>query len=245
MRLFLTNFYMNQGQNDKAEQTLLQARDDAPTDGNVLLTLARFYYLTGKADKAEEMLEASVAGEARLGRPAARAGRLPPAHERHGRGAGRRGPRLKIDPKSESARLRRAELMVDQKGETATPSPESWAIVQASPEGEPEERDGSLHRGEVLPARQQVRRGGDELAARDRRAAQRVGARAARHRLPRAEARRSSRAASSSRRCSSTPRTCPRAASSRPSTSRPTRTRTRRARRRRRWIRTRPTCACG
>ena len=44
-----------------------QSRADAaagarrrPTDGNVLLTLARFYYMTGKADKAEEMLEASV-----------------------------------------------------------------------------------------------------------------------------------------------------------------------------------------
>jgi tetratricopeptide (TPR) repeat protein len=120
VRLFLTNFYMNQRQNDKAEQTLLQARDDA-TDGSVLLTLARFY-MTGKADKAEEMLEASVQAKPDPSTaPGAR--RLPPAHQRDGQGAGRRGRALKVDPKSESARLRRAELMVDQKGESATPSP--------------------------------------------------------------------------------------------------------------------------
>ena len=37
---------------------------------------------------------------------------------------------LAVDPKSEAARLRRAELMVDQKGENATPTAESWAIVR-------------------------------------------------------------------------------------------------------------------
>ena len=130
VRLFLTNFYMNQGQNDKAEQTLLQARDDAPTDGNVLLTLARFYYLAGKADKAEEMLEASVQAKPGSVEPLLV---LADYHRRTNamdKALADVDRALKIDPKNESARLRRAELTVDQKGETATPSPESWAIVQ-------------------------------------------------------------------------------------------------------------------
>ena len=130
VRLFLTNFYMNQGQNDKAEQTLLQARDDAPTDGNVLLTLARFYYLTGKADKAEEMLEASVAAKPDSVDPLLV---LADYHRRTNdtdKALADVDRALKIDPKSEAARLRRAELSVELKGETATPTAESWAIVQ-------------------------------------------------------------------------------------------------------------------
>jgi len=112
VRLFLANFYMNQAQNDKAEQVLLQARDDAPTDTNVLLTLARFYYATGKADKAEELADYHR-----------RTGAMEKALADVDRA-------IALEPKNESARLRRAELMVDQKGESAVPTPESWAIVR-------------------------------------------------------------------------------------------------------------------
>jgi tetratricopeptide (TPR) repeat protein len=130
VRLFLTNFYMNQGQNDKAEQVLLQARDDAPGDSNVLLTLARFYYATGKADKAEEMLEEGVKAKPDSVDPLLV---LADYHRRTGsmeKALADVDRAIKLEPKNESARLRRAELMVDQKGESATPTPESWAIVR-------------------------------------------------------------------------------------------------------------------
>jgi tetratricopeptide (TPR) repeat protein len=130
VRLFLTNFYINQGQNDKAEQVLLQARDDAPTDGNVLLTLARFYYATGKADKAEAMLEEGVKAKPDSVDPLLV---LSDYHRRIGqmdKALADVDRAIALDAKSESARLRRAELMVDQKGENATPTPESWQIVR-------------------------------------------------------------------------------------------------------------------
>jgi tetratricopeptide (TPR) repeat protein len=130
VRLFLANFYLNQSQNDKAEEILVQARDDAPTDTNVLLTLARFYYSTGKADKAEEILEAGVKAKPDSVDPLLvladyhrRTGAMDKALDDVDRA-------IKLEPKNESARLRRAELMVDQKGESATPTPESWAIVR-------------------------------------------------------------------------------------------------------------------
>lgn len=130
VRLFLTNFYLNQGQNDKAEQVLLQAREDEPGDGNVLLTLARFYYATGKADKAEAMLEEGVKAKPDSVDPLLvladyhrRIGAMDKALQDVDRA-------IALDPKSESARLRRAELMVDQKGEDASPTPESWQIVR-------------------------------------------------------------------------------------------------------------------
>jgi len=130
VRLFLTNFYMNQNQNDKAEQVLLQARDDSPTDSNVLLTLARFYYASGKAEKAEQMLEEGVKAKPKDVDPLLV---LADYHRRTGamdKALSDIDRAIAIDPKSESARLRKAELMVDQKGESAKPSPEAWAIVR-------------------------------------------------------------------------------------------------------------------
>ncbi len=130
VRLFLTNFYVNQGQNDKAEQVLLQARDDSPTDSNVLLTLARFYYSTGNAEKAEAMLEEGVKAQPDSVDPLLV---LADYHRRTGEMAKALSDvdrAIALQPKNESARLRRAELMVDQVGEAAVPTPESWAIVR-------------------------------------------------------------------------------------------------------------------
>jgi tetratricopeptide (TPR) repeat protein len=129
-RLFLTNFYMNQGQNDKAEEVLVAARADAPGDSNVLLTLARFYYATGKSDQAEQMLEESVTSQPDSAEPLLV---LADFHRRVGsvdKALADVDRALVIEPKSEAARLRRAELIVDSKGEDATPTAESWAIVQ-------------------------------------------------------------------------------------------------------------------
>ncbi len=129
-RLFLTNFYINQGQPDKAEEILLEARKDAPDDANVLLTLARFYYSTNKSDQAEAMLEESVKMQPGLAEPLLvladyhrRAGNVEQALADVDRA-------IEVEPKSEAARLRRAELIVDTKGEDATPTPEAWAIVR-------------------------------------------------------------------------------------------------------------------
>ncbi len=129
-RLFLTNFYMNQGLNEKAEEVLLQARTDTPGDSNVLLTLARFYYATGKSEQAEAMLEESVASQPDSAEPLLV---LADFHRRIGsvdKALADVDRALAIDPKDEAARLRRAELIVDSNGEDATPTPESWAIVQ-------------------------------------------------------------------------------------------------------------------
>jgi len=129
VRLFLTNFYVNQGQMDKAEQVLLQARDDSPTDSNVLLTLARFYYSNGKADKAEEMLEEGVKAKPKDVDPLLV---LADYHRRTGsmeKALGDVDRAIALDPKNEAARLRRAELLVDQKGESAKPTEDAWAIV--------------------------------------------------------------------------------------------------------------------
>jgi len=129
-RLFLTNFYMNQGQNDKAEEILLQARADAPGDSNVLLTLARFYYATGKSEQAEKMLEESVTARPTEADPLLV---LADYHRRVGsveKALADVDRAIALEPKNEAARLRRAELIVDNNGEDATPSAESWAIVQ-------------------------------------------------------------------------------------------------------------------
>ena len=129
-RLFLTNFFINQGQNDKAEEVLLAARAEAVGDSNVLLTLARFYYATGKSEQAEQMLEESVKAQPGSAEPLLvladyhrRAGNVDMALSDVDRA-------IAVEPKSEAARLRRAELIVDQKGEDATPTPASWEIVR-------------------------------------------------------------------------------------------------------------------
>ncbi|HTO06353.1 MAG TPA: tetratricopeptide repeat protein [Myxococcota bacterium] len=129
VRLFLTNFYVNQGKNDEAEKVLLQARDDSPTDSNVLLTLARFYYSAGKADKAEEMLEEGVKAKPKEVDPLLV---LADYHRRTGamdKALADVDRAIALDPSNEAAKLRKAELMVDQKGELATPTTESWKIV--------------------------------------------------------------------------------------------------------------------
>ena len=129
VRLFLTNFYVNQGKNDEAEKVLLQARDDSPTDSNVLLTLARFYYSAGKADKAEEMLEEGVKAKPKEVDPLLV---LADYHRRTGamdKALADVDRAIALDPSNEAAKLRKAELMVDQKGELATPTAESWKIV--------------------------------------------------------------------------------------------------------------------
>ena len=130
-RLFLTNFYINQGQNDKAEEILLQAREDAPGDPNVLLTLARFYYSTNKSEQAEAMLEESVKTQPGLAEPLLV---LADYHRRSGnieKALADVDRAIEVEPKSEAARLRRAELIVDREGENAKPTPESWEIVRA------------------------------------------------------------------------------------------------------------------
>ena len=131
-RLFLTNFYMNQGQNDKAEEVLLEARSDAPgrleraAHARALL-LRDGQERAGRADARGERDE-----PARLRRAAARARGLPPPRSA---ASTRRSPtsiaRSRSSRRSEAARLRRAELIVDQQRErTRLPTPESWAIVQ-------------------------------------------------------------------------------------------------------------------
>jgi tetratricopeptide (TPR) repeat protein len=130
-RLFLVNFYLNQKQNDKAEQVLLEARADAAGDPNVLLTLARFYYATGKSEQAEQMLEESVKAQPGLAEPLLV---LADYHRRSGnveQALADVDRAIEAEPTSEAARLRRAELIVDQKGEEATPTAESWEIVRA------------------------------------------------------------------------------------------------------------------
>jgi tetratricopeptide (TPR) repeat protein len=129
-RLFLTNFYINQSQNDKAEAVLLEARADAPTDSNVLLTLARFYYATNQGEKAVLMLEEGVKARPDSAEPLLvladyhrRAGDMTAALADVDRA-------IAVEPKSEAARLRRAELIVDQEGEEAKPNEASWAIVR-------------------------------------------------------------------------------------------------------------------
>ncbi|MEX2206975.1 MAG: tetratricopeptide repeat protein [Myxococcota bacterium] len=129
-RLFLTNFYINQGQNDKAEEVLLEARADAPDDASVLLTLARFYYAVDKGEQAEAMLEESVKMQPDSAEPLLV---LADYHRRAGNVAQAIADvdrAIAVEPKSEAARLRRAELIVDQKGEEATPTEESWTIVR-------------------------------------------------------------------------------------------------------------------
>lgn len=128
-RLFLTNFYMNQRQNDKAEEVLLEARKDTPNDANVLLTLARFYYATGKSDQAEKMLEESVAAQPGVADPLLV---LSDYHRRTGqvdKALADVERAIEISPDDEAARLRRAELIVDRQGDSAKPTPEAWAIV--------------------------------------------------------------------------------------------------------------------
>ncbi len=129
-RLFLTNFFINQGQNDKAEEVLLAARTESVGDSNVLLTLARFYYATGKSEQAEQMLEESVKAQPTSAEPLLvladyhrRAGNVELALADVDRA-------IVVEPKSEAARLRRAELIVDQVGEDASPTPASWEIVR-------------------------------------------------------------------------------------------------------------------
>jgi tetratricopeptide (TPR) repeat protein len=129
-RLFLTNFHINQGQNDKAEEVLLAARAESGGDANVLLTLARFYYSSGKREQAEQMLEESVKAQPGSAEPLLV---LADYHRRDGNvemALADVDRALAVEPKSEAARLRRAELIVDQKGEEATPTPASWEIVR-------------------------------------------------------------------------------------------------------------------
>ena len=127
-RLILSNFYLNRRDYVAAEKELLEAREEVPDNASLLLTLAQFYALRGEEARAEEMLEKRVAKlpddplpllvladfHRRLGKPEQALETVDRA--------------LALDPKSEPARLRKAEYLLGVAG--GEPSPERKAAAK-------------------------------------------------------------------------------------------------------------------
>jgi tetratricopeptide (TPR) repeat protein len=126
-RLILSNFYLNRRDYEAAEKELLEAREEVPEDASLLLTLAQFYALRGEEARAEEMLEDRVAQlpddpipllvladfHRRLGKPEQALKTVDRA--------------LALDPKSELARLRKAEYLLGVMGGDPSPAQKATA----------------------------------------------------------------------------------------------------------------------
>ena len=126
-RLILANLHLNRQDAEAAEAQLLAAREDQPDNAAILLTLAQFYAVRGEREKAQEMLEARIEKLSDSPEPLLV---LADFHRRMGDGeqaleAANRA--LALDPKSETARLRKAEYLLGLTGV----APEPDAIVAA------------------------------------------------------------------------------------------------------------------
>jgi tetratricopeptide (TPR) repeat protein len=124
-RLLLVNFHLNQRNPEAAEQQLLAAHEEQPDSAAILLTLAQFYAMRGQGERAEEMLEARVE---KLPNDATPLLVLADFHRRmgkHERALETVDRALAVDPRSELARLRKAEYLLGMTGEE--PDPERMA----------------------------------------------------------------------------------------------------------------------
>jgi tetratricopeptide (TPR) repeat protein len=115
VRRVLAAFYMSQGDPKMAEQELLEARKEAPGDSVLALTLARFYASQGQPGRAEDMLQARVEQAPDDVEPLLtladfyrRSGDFEKALEKTERA-------LALDPSSETARLQKAEYLIDRR----------------------------------------------------------------------------------------------------------------------------------
>lgn len=110
----LASFYYGEERYDDAEATLIEAREAAGDDLEVLYALARFYHARGAPDRADEIMDAATQADPTRIQPylALSSYRSQNGDYEGALAAVERA--LDVDAKSELARLRKAELLVDQ-----------------------------------------------------------------------------------------------------------------------------------
>ncbi|MCP3985804.1 MAG: tetratricopeptide repeat protein [bacterium] len=109
----LANFMMSKDRIDDAEQVLRQGIDDEDDDVELIYALARFYHVQGRREQADSMIQEATQADPTDPKPflllstyRGQNGDLEGALEAATQA-------LEADPKNESARLRRAEVLVD------------------------------------------------------------------------------------------------------------------------------------
>ena len=151
-RISLANFHLSRNEVDKAERALLEARDAAPDDGNMLAALARFYVSQDQRDKAVALLEERAAGDPdEPGHLLVLAEFLQSGGDTAGALAAT-DRALAIDPAHEASRLARAELLIEAAAKGEGDGDEGRRIIDEVLEANPSSVLGMFSKAKMLMA---------------------------------------------------------------------------------------------
>jgi len=147
----LASFYYGEERYDEAEATLIEAREAASDNLEVLYALARFYHARGAPERADEIMDAATQADPSQIQPYLA---LSSYRSQNGDFAGSLAAverALDVDAKSELARLRKAELLVDQGVREGTPASLAQAriLVDEVIEENPDSAEGFFVRAKL------------------------------------------------------------------------------------------------
>jgi len=129
-QLNLANQHLNMGEIDKTFEVLEKAREENPTNAELLLSLARLHHANGQRDKAEALLEEHVKANPDKPDPLLVLADYYRILEQNDKAVDAINRALKVAPGHEPALLRRAEYLHDGAGATEETRKESWDIVE-------------------------------------------------------------------------------------------------------------------
>lgn len=147
----LASFYYGEERYDEAEATLVEAREADGKDLEVLYALARFYHARGAPERADQIMEEATQADPGQIQPYLA---LSSYRSQNGDYAGALSAvelALDVDPKAELARLRKAELLVDQSAREGKPESlaQARAIVDAVIEDNPDSPEAFFVRAKI------------------------------------------------------------------------------------------------
>jgi len=109
----LASFLMSRGRNDEAEQTLRDGVAAAPDDVDLIYTLARFYHATGRRKQADEMIQKATQARPHDVKPLLLLSAYRAANDDLDGALAAAEQATQVAPEDTSARLRKAEVLVD------------------------------------------------------------------------------------------------------------------------------------
>ncbi len=149
-RLVLANAHLNGGDVKAAEEDLIRAQKEAPEDGELLLAMARFFVMKGEPDRARDMLELRATAQPESVDPLLV---LADFHRGQGDQAATLGAidrALKVDPDSETALLKRAELLMEDAASDPERGKEGRALLNRVLEKNPNSVRGMFTQAKFL-----------------------------------------------------------------------------------------------
>jgi tetratricopeptide (TPR) repeat protein len=129
-QLNLANLHLNLGEIDKTFEVLQTAREEDPTNADLLLSLARLHHANREPEKAESLLQEHVKANADKPEPLLVLADYYRVLEQNEKAIEAIDRALEIAPGNEPALLRRAEYLHDGPKSTEQTRKESWDIVE-------------------------------------------------------------------------------------------------------------------